>query len=312
MERHTPTGNGPLGLGLSLLTALMWGVLPLALKITLEQMDAFTITWYRFTLAAVLLGAYLAARRRLPRLRGHPAGVRILLVLAVLGLAGNYVCYILGLSYTSPGASQVLIQLAPAIATLGSLVIFKERFSRLQWSGFFAVGVGMVLFFEQRLGEILYGMGRYSAGVALIIAAAVLWAGYALSQKQLLNVMSSPSTLLVIYACSMVIFLPAADPAALLRLSPLHLAMLAFCGLNTLIAYGAFSEALAHWEASRVNAVTALTPILTLLTVSVGARLWPERVLPEGLSLLSCAGAILVVAGSMSIALGNSADDREK
>jgi drug/metabolite transporter (DMT)-like permease len=305
VEPHRPTGNHPLGLALSIVATVMWGVLPVALKITLEQMDAFTITWYRLTLSGVLLGGYLAARRRLPRWRGHPLGVRVLLLVAILGLAGNYICYLLGLSHTSPAASQVLIQLAPVLATLGALIIFQERFGWVQWCGFFAVGAGMVLFFEQRLGEILQGLGGYSAGVGLIVLAAVLWAAYALSQKQLLNFMPSSSILLAVYCASTLIFLPTADPGAIFRMSRLHLAFLAFCALNTLIAYGAFSEALAHWEASRVNATTALTPVLTLVMVSLGSRFWPERLASEGLSLLSCAGAVLVVAGSMSIALGN-------
>ena len=36
-----------LGFTLSLTTAALWGLLPIALKVVLESMDAYTIVWWR-------------------------------------------------------------------------------------------------------------------------------------------------------------------------------------------------------------------------------------------------------------------------
>ena len=44
--------NSAKGLTLAMITAIMWGILPLALKSVLLLMDAYTITWYRFVFAA--------------------------------------------------------------------------------------------------------------------------------------------------------------------------------------------------------------------------------------------------------------------
>jgi drug/metabolite transporter (DMT)-like permease len=82
--------------------------------------------------------------------------------------------------------------------------------------------------------------------------------------------------------------------------------MLLFCGLNTLMAYGAFAEALDHWEASRVSAVIALTPLVTLISVWAVSLLTPTLIAPEHLTLLGLLGAILVVAGSVAIAIGKN------
>jgi len=303
---HHPSGRWRLGLCLSLLTVFMWGLLPIALQITLERMDGCTITWYRFMASAVLLGCYLALRRGLPGLRGQGSIVLILLAVATLGLGGNYVLYILGLSYTSAGSAQVLIQLAPAMTMLGALVVFRERFAKVQWFGLFVLASGMALFFHDRLGEILGGAGDYSLGMILIFLAAVAWAIYALAQKQLLSVMSSAGVMLVVYVGSTLLLFPVASPQTLQNLGTLRLWLLVFSAFNTLIAYGAFSEALAHWEASRVNAVLSLTPIATLLMIHLGSALWPAVVASEPLSVLSGAGATLVVAGSMTIALTRS------
>jgi drug/metabolite transporter (DMT)-like permease len=284
----------------------MWGILPIALQITLERMDGYTITWYRFMAAAVLLGSYLAARGGLPRIRGQGRGVWALLALVTLGLVGNYVLYILGLFHTSAGSAQVLIQLAPAMAMVGALVCFRERFVKSQWFGLFVLACGMVLFFRTRLGEILETTGEYLFGLILIILAAVSWAVYALAQKQLLNVMSSAAVLFVVYFGSTLLLLPVAAPPSVLELGALRFWLLVFSALNTLVAYGAYSEALAHWEASRVNAVLTLTPVATLVMIRIGSALWPGVVAPERLDFTAGFGAFLVVAGSMTVALAQS------
>jgi drug/metabolite transporter (DMT)-like permease len=306
MQRHHPSGRWRLGLGLSLLTVFLWGLLPIALQITLKEMDGYTITWYRFTAASVLLGSYLTLRGGLPGLRGQGSIVLILLAVVTLGLGGNYVLYILGLSYTSAGSAQVLIQLAPAMAMLGALVVFQERFVKAQWLGLFVLASGMALFFNNRLGELLAETGDYSLGMLLILLAAIAWAIYALAQKQLLSVMSSAGVMFVIYAGSTLLLFPVASPQTVLALGTLPFWLLVFAAFNTLIAYGAFAEALAHWEASRVNAVLSLTPIATLLMIRIGSALWPEVVASEPLNLLSGVGATLVVAGSMTIALAQA------
>jgi drug/metabolite transporter (DMT)-like permease len=92
-------------------------------------------------------------------------------------------------------------------------------------------------------------------------------------------------------------------PAALLELDGLHWALLLYCALNTLVAYGAFAEALAHWEASRVSAVLALTPLLCIGCVAVVHALWPEAIAAERVAAIGYAGAVLAVAGSTLVSL---------
>ncbi|MNE90063.1 putative inner membrane transporter YhbE [compost metagenome] len=95
-------------------------------------------------------------------------------------------------------------------------------------------------------------------------------------------------------------------PLESLQLSPLQGWLLLACCLNTLIAYGAFAEALAHWEASRVSATLAITPLVTFAAVALAAWLWPDYVQVEQINSLAYGGAILVVLGSALVALGPS------
>jgi drug/metabolite transporter (DMT)-like permease len=133
---------------------------------------------------------------------------------------------------------------------------------------------------------------------------AAAWAVYALAQKQLLEKLSSSSILMIIYAVCAVIFSFFANPQSILQLSPFYLLLLIFCVFDTLVAYGAFSEALNHLEASKVGALLPLSPIITLIATWILSLVAPNLMEPEHISILGGLGGGLVVAGSMAIALG--------
>lgn len=304
MKLHQTSGRWRLGLALSLVTIFLWGILPIALAVTLQVLDVYTVTWFRFLMAFGLLALYLATRQQLPswqKLRSASLGM---LAIATLFLGVNYLFYVQGLAQTSPTNAQVLIQLAPVLMGLGALAVFKERYTLYQWGGVGVLTLGFALFFHERLKTVLTAQATYLLGNGILVIAAIAWAIYALVQKQLLQKLSSFSIMLVIYGGCTLLFTPFATPQRLFTLSPLHLGMLLFCGLNTLIAYGAFAEALEHWEASRVSAVLALTPLVTLASVWIASQVTPTLLAPENLTVLGVFGAIFVVIGSMAIALG--------
>lgn len=304
MDLHRPSGNTARGLGLATTTMLLWGVLPLVLQAALRLVDPYTLTWFRFLVASAALAALLARAGALPALGRLGRGEWVLLAIATGGLAGNYIAYLLGLDRTTAANAQVLIQAAPLLLALGGIVVFRERFTRLQWIGFAVLVSGLAVFFRDQLLALGSDGGRYLRGVFLIGIAAVSWAGYGLAQKQLLRSLTSQGVMLCIYAGCTVIFWPTATPSALAGLSAAGLGILLFCAVNTLVAYTAFADALAHWEASRVSAVLALTPLATIASAEIAARLLPAHVQSEHLSAASLGGACLVVAGSLVTALG--------
>ena len=304
MPLHQSSGRWRLGLALSLLTVLLWGVLPIALKIMLQVLDVYTLTWFRFAIAFGLLAIYLALRRKLPSLQQLRSTSLGLLAIATIFLAVNYLLFLQGLALTSANNAEVLIQLAPVLFGLGAIAIFKERYTLRQWAGMAVLVLGFVLFFNEQLRTLITGASNYLIGSSLIIIAAAAWAVYALAQKQLLQQLSSANVMLIIFGGCALMFSPVATPQKIFTISPLYLATLLFCGLNTLIAYGAFAEALENWEASRVSAVISLAPLCTLVAVEIVSSLMPNLIPPEPLTILGIVGAILVVAGCMAIALG--------
>lgn len=303
---HISSGRWLYGLSLALLTALLWGILPVKLKQVLQVMDPVTVTWFRLLVSGALLFIWLASVGRLPSFKLLGRKGKGLVALAVFGLVGNYLLYLMGLRILSPGTAQLIIQVGPILLLIGSIFLFKERFSIAQGIGLAVLLVGFVLFFNQRLAELLTSMSEYTTGVLIAFMAAVVWTFYGLSQKQLLTVWNSVQVMMVIYLFCALLITPWAHPMQALHMSPLQGWLLLACCLNTLVAYGAFAEALAHWEASRVSATLALTPLVTFATVATAAWLWPDYVQAEEINLLGYGGAILVVTGSAVVALGPS------
>ena len=295
MSLHQASGRWKLGLLLALVTAGCWATLPVALKLTLQQVDPYTLTWFRFVLAAGVMLAWLAARDGLGGFATLDGKRWAWLGLAAVCLIGNYVLYLLGVQWTTPSNAQLLIQLAPLLVALGGIFIFRERFNGWQWAGLVVLFGGLALFFSEQLAV---GAAGYAFGSGLVVIAAVVWAVYALLQKQLLVRLSSQAILLFIYLSASVLLLPLAEPSSLLRLDALHLGLLLFCALNTLVAYGAFAEAMAHWEASRVSAILATTPLLCLGAVALVHSIWPASIAPERVGVVGYVGAALVVLGS--------------
>jgi drug/metabolite transporter (DMT)-like permease len=298
--------NWALGLTLALTTAVMWGLLPIALKGLLGSMDVLTITWYRFSVSAALGFAWYGHRNKRSLIRLFSTSALPLTLLAIAGMLSNYALYLVGLNYTTASAAQIIIQLAPLLLLLGSVVIFKESFSRVQWLGVIAFCLGLLLFFHHRLESISNTSRTYLTGTLCLIVASITWAAYGMAQKQLIKEQSSNSVLLLIYIAGTLVFLPVATPSQIFALSPTECGLLAFASLNTIIAYNAFGMAMTYWDTSRVSATLTLAPLLTLVFVQLLSIWQPDYMALEPLDSLSWAGAIMLIIGSGIAALAKS------
>lgn len=294
-----------LGMTLALTTAVFWGALPIAMKQAVEVMDPFTIVWYRFLTATIGLFLWLAWKKQLPSWRSLRPALIFMVILAAIGLAGNFVLYNTSLIYIPPSAVQVIIQLAPMLMLVSSAILFKEKLQGYQWIGIVALLVGLGLFFNNKLSALFGGSSQYAMGIAIAFLAAVAWVVYGLMQKTLLKHYQSAQILLMVYFCCAVMLTPMAKPSQLGLMDARQVSMLAFCCINTLVGYGAFAEALARWEASKVSALLTLAPLFTIVFVEVGYAFWPRWIEPVTLNGLGYIGAIVVVGAAMFCAIGH-------
>ena len=308
-----PESNWRIGLPLSLTTCFWWGILPVTMVGVMHKIDPATLTFYRFLIALLILLPFLALRGSLHELRVlRDRKVLYKVLLTGLMLAANYGFYVFALERMTPSGAQVLIQLAPMMFLLSGIFVFDESFSRQQWLGFLVFVAGLATFFHLRLAEIFRGIDSYAIGMLLMIVAALFWVAYAINQKQLSSKLGSVHLMLLINGIGALCFLPIATPSQALTLNGFETLLLLLCGLNTVIAYGAFAEALNHWEASRISATFAIVPLLTLGSVQLTLHFEWIPLLAEPLDAWVLLGAAMVVVGAFVASLSGSSAGPKK
>lgn len=297
------TQNWRLGFGFALVTAIFWGLLPFALKELLAHLDAITITWFRFS-AAAIIAALWYGRRSVSAITRLLTPANLPLTLAtVAALLINYVLFVYGLSFVTPPAAEIIINTSPLLLLLGSVLFFKEAFAPRQWLGVLLFSIGMLLFFHHRLRDLVSTEPDYIFGLAIVFLAGVLWACYGLGQKLILRKEKANDLLLLIYISGSLVYLPFSSPLGIIEFDGLLWAILLFASLNTIIAYGSFGIAMSNWDASRVSAVICIAPLITLAFGWLIDLVWPGSVHVEPMDALNWLGGLLVVVGSSVAAL---------
>lgn len=283
-------------MALALFTTLLWGTLPIILKILLINLDPYTLTWYRFSIAAGLAAIVVVKRYKLKAILNLRGYYRLLFVAAVITFSGNFILYLLGLNYITPGTAQVICQLSIVFMLVGGLIVYKERLGARQWVGVALLIGGIILFFNQRYEEFSSGAGVLT-GTLLVASSSVILATYTLIQKQLLQVLPSDAIMFLVYLAGALMFFPLSHPSNLLLLSVGQLALLTFSAFLTLIGFVSLAESLNHLEVNRVSMTLAIVPLVTLTAMGLGTPVFPELLTPERLNTMSITGAILVVGG---------------
>lgn len=295
-----------IGIALALTTAMCWGALPIAMKQVLAGMEPPTVVFYRFLMAGIGLGVILALKRKLPPLMlfQKPRWF-LLLMIATAGLFGNFLLFSSSLQYLSPTASQVIGQLSPVGLMIASVFILREKMRGTQIVGACVLVCGLVMFFNTSLIEIFTRLTDYTWGVIFGVSAAMVWVSYGVAQKILLRRLASQQILFLLYTLCTIALFPLAKPAVIMQLDNWQLACLIFCGLNTLVGYGALAEAMARWQAAQVGAIITLTPLFTLLFSYLLMLGWPTLFAVPMLNLVGYVGAFIVVFGAMYSAIGH-------
>jgi drug/metabolite transporter (DMT)-like permease len=279
------------------ITAILWGVLAIVLKVSLNGLTPADITWFRFFLAFIVLSAYYFIRKPyyLRILKRPP----LLLIIASICLAVNYYGFIEGVNLTTPSIAQVFIQLGPVLLAVSGFVIFHEKANWRQVVGLLLVVAGLLVFYKEQLQLIVSEKGTWKIGVIWVLVAAVTWAVYSVLLKVLVLKHPPMQLNLIIFGLPVLLYLPFVNFSHFIGIGITGWLILLFLGLNTLFAYGLLSMAIHYIEANKVSVILVLNPLLTfaLMTIiSHSEATWIEH---EHYTLITILGAMIVLAGAV-------------
>lgn len=282
------------GILLSVATALLWGVLPIILKISLQGFTTGTIAWFRFSLAFLLLGLILSLKggRPLLILRKPPW----MGVFGGLCLTANYYWVTLGVDISGPSNMAVLIQTATVFLVLAGVFVFRERLTLRQIFGMFVAAAGLTLFFFDQQGRVAMTSEYYFADF-LIIMAAIVWVGYMMSQKFLAREHGAQSLNFLVYGVATFALLGVVDWTEFATAGFNAWLALVFCGINTLLAYGALAEAVKYLPLAIISVIISLNPLITLIGMKILPAMGFANLQPDPVGMVGYWGGAIAVAG---------------
>lgn len=275
-----------IGFGLVMISAAGFGTLAVLGRFAYaDGMNAQSILFLRFSLAAVLMLALLRARREaLPR---GPVLLR-LIAMGAVGYVGQAMAYLLALKYASAGLVALLLYLYPIFVTLLAVLLLHEPFTGIKGLALGLALAGVLLTVGPLSGQAL--------GILLAISGAVIYAVYIIMGAHVMRQVSAVQS-------AVVIFMSAGLSAGLLMLlTGVQLpatgsgwaTIIAIVLAATVLPVVTFLAGLERVGPTTTAIFSVLEPVVTVLLASwwLHETLMPIALLGGGLILL----AVLLVA----------------
>jgi drug/metabolite transporter (DMT)-like permease len=281
----------------AIITAILWGVLAIVLKVSLKGLTPVDITWFRFFLAFVSLASYYIIRKPyyLRILKKPP----LLLIIATICLAVNYYGFIEGVNLTTPSVAQVFIQIGPVLLAVSGFMFFNEKVNWRQITGLFLVLLGLFIFYREQIHTIVIGKGTWQTGVIWVIIAALTWAVYSVLLKMLVLKHPPMQLNLVIFGLPVLLYLPFIHFSHFAGIGLSGWLILLFLGFNTLFAYGLLALAIQYIEANKISVILVLNPLLTFGIMAILGKVGVSWINPEHYTFVTISGALIVLTGAI-------------
>jgi drug/metabolite transporter (DMT)-like permease len=283
------------GTMLVMFSGIFWAAYAVVVKIGVDYgLSEIEINTARLVVSAVVIGAYLLARRRF-FFRVSAGEIVILMSLGAIDYGVGGLLYIGSLRYIDAALAFLLVYTFPAMVTLISIFTGREkpRPSLLVAVVMTFVGVAMVL----EVGLAVQGIKWL--GVGMVLLSALIFSVYLVFCEGLMDRLSSAQISFLTLGAGgllMLLLLPLSGLRTDVLLEPRNLSVLLFLSVfGTAISMILFFMGVRRIGAARASIVTTAEPVFAVLLA------W--LLLNETLSLLQLAGVALQVSGVLLVQL---------
>lgn len=268
------------GVLLVIVSAAAFGTLAIFARFAFaDAVDAVTLSFFRFTLAAVGMAGPLVARRE-PLPRGRTLGW--LVAMGALGYVGQSSAYLTALQYIPAGTVALLLYLYPIFVAVLSAVFLKERLTRVKLAAMGLALVGMALTVGPEW------TGRWQ-GVALALSGAAIYSVYILVGTHVMRSVTVFQSSTVILASAGVTFgaWMAARGPQLPASTTGWIAILGVVVVSTILPVATFLGGLERIGPTNAAMLSTLEPVVTVLLAAV--------LLSEAITPLTVFGGALIL-----------------
>ncbi len=243
-----------------------------------DGMDIFTALFIRFGVSAVFMTVVLILRRE-PFPRGRILAQ--LIGMGAVGYVGQSYLYLTSIQYASAGLIALLLYLYPMFVFILSAIFLREKVTAVKVVSLVLALSGAALTVDPDGGQLM--------GVALIIAAALVYSVYIVVGANVMKHVSAFQSSAVIFMSAGAVYgmLTFANGVHLPQSSVGWLAMLGMIVFSTIIAITTFLAGLEIVGPTNAAMLSTLEPVVTVLLAAwlFGERLSPLTLLGGGLIL---------------------------
>ncbi|NWF96495.1 MAG: DMT family transporter [Candidatus Thorarchaeota archaeon] len=158
-------------------TMILWGCSWVAKDIAVEVAPPFSIGFLRMSVASALFLAYMSATGSMPHDRYKRSDLRILAVMAAVGVLGFEIAELVGVRLSTAAQGAILDGSIPFMMSLTAYVMLRERLDHAwKYAGFVIAFIGVI--FVIGVQSLLDFNLDYFVGNLILLLGTVLWAVY--------------------------------------------------------------------------------------------------------------------------------------
>jgi len=291
------------GIICGILAAVCYGTNPFgALPLYAEGVNTSSVLFYRFSMAVLMLGAMLTAKRKSLRITLQEAKI-----LGSLGLlfAASSITYYQSFHFMDAGIASTILFVYPVMVAVIMAAFFRERVTAITVTSILLALAGIALLYRGGTG-----MALSTAGILLVMISSLTYAVYIVVVNQSSIRMSSLKlTFYVLLVCMLslaVYSTTSADLRLMLPPSPRAWFFACWLGLVPTVLSLVLMTVSVHEVGATPTAIMGALEPLTAVTIGV-------LVFGESLTIRLVIGILFILTAVLIIVLGKrSAERRSK
>jgi drug/metabolite transporter (DMT)-like permease len=274
------------------LGAVFGGSTFVAGRILAANLPPFTSTFLRFLLASFFLVLFVLKKYgKFPRINFKQ--LLLIIALGLTGVVGSNFFFFSGLKFITASRASMIIALNPSVITILSILIFKDKLTKLKFTGIIFSLIGVLIVISQGNIQVIL-QSNIGSGELFVLGCVLCWSSFTVLGKIIMKELKP--IIAITYACLagvLILILPVYREDALQNITQysaeVWLSIFALGFLGAALSFTWFYEGIDKIGTSRAGIFINFVPIF--------ATVMGVLILHEKLSPSLIVGAIFVVSG---------------
>lgn len=170
---------------LMILSTIFWAGAFIAGKLSAPYIPAFTLTFLRFSLAALIL-YFIIKKKEGFSFKLSKKDIPVFAFTGIVGMFGYHVFFFNALKYTTAINSSIIAATNPLITTILSIIFLKDSINMKRILGIILSFIGVFLTLTNADISIFKTLS-FNKGDILMLIAVLMWASYSVYSKKVMN-----------------------------------------------------------------------------------------------------------------------------